>query len=704
MAEAQLLPKRLALPIFASDPLSSVAYAPQEMLMVLLLGGTALLSGSIWVTIAVVLLLVTVVASYRWVVKAYPSGGGDYEVAQRNLGPKAAVLVASALMCDYVMTVAVSVASGVDNIISAFPQLGMWRVEMALFFIVALVVMNLRGVREASKAFAIPTYAFIVSVAVMVVTGFIRFGLGHPPVAETAQYPVHQLADPTHAALILLVLRAFSSGCSALTGVEAISNGVPAFRKPKYKNAQKTLVAMGTIAVTLFVGLTAMALMTRVHYVQDPCDLVGLKQCSTWDQPSLISQIAAAVFGNGSIFFFIIQVATAIVLLLAANTAFNGFPLLGSVLARDGYMPKSLGNRGDRLVYSNGMIILALFAALIVIVFDANVTGLIQLYIIGVFVSFTVGQIGMIVHWRRIIKSNTPRAEKAGAYRGLVINTMGACLTATVLIIVTITKFTHGAWVVFVAMPIFYGAMMRIHYYYRQVAEEVKVDGETVFGNPGDHAIVLVHTVNKPALKALDYAIAAKHPTLEAIHVAVNEQKMLKVRHDWKAAKIKLPLRVLPSPYRDVAGPLIQYIKERRALHGPEVISIYMPIYIVGHWWERLLHNRRARQIRQRLLLQHGVATVLVPWQLRSSDRLLTIAPRPQPGQDRSGMPMRQVVRKHKPLNTGPTSAQTTAIKIQPFGLPSETHTESVTTPTEASEPNACDKDAPTSGRAKDSE
>lgn len=669
-AETQLLPKRLALPIFASDPLSSVAYAPQEMLMVLLLGGAAMLANSVWVTIAVVLLLATVVASYRQVVRAYPSGGGDYEVTQRNLGAKPAVIVAAALLCDYVMTVAVSVASGVDNIISAFPALSVFRVEMAIGFIVLLVLVNLRGVREASKAFALPTYLFIGSVALMVIVGGTRFLLGQHPEAMSAQYTLDHIQQPTQAALILLILRAFSSGCSALTGVEAISNGVPAFQKPKFRNAQKTLVAMGTIAVVLFVGLTALAILTKVHYVEDPCDLKGLANCSTWNQPSLISQIAGAVFGNGSILFYIIQVTTAIVLLLAANTAFNGFPLLASVLAKDGYMPKSLGNRGDRLVYSNGMIILAALAAGIVTVYQANVTSLIQLYIIGVFVSFTIGQIGMIVHWRRLIRGTATLTEKASSWRGLAINALGATFTALVLIIVSITKFTHGAWIVFVAIPLFFGMMMRIHHYYVQVAQEVKVDGETKFGNPGDHAIVLVSVVNKPILKALDYAIAAHHASLEAIHVATDEPRMLKVRHDWKACKIKIPLRIIQSPYREISGPLIDYIKERRSLYGSEIISVYMPIYVVGHWWEMLLHNRRARQIRQRLLLMHGVEVILVPWQLRSSSRLLTVPPRPTPGQDRSGVPSRQLVRKQKPLGTNTT--QTRVIKLPPEAIDAE--------------------------------
>ncbi|MDQ1512189.1 MAG: hypothetical protein QOC59_31, partial [Microbacteriaceae bacterium] len=405
--EDQLLPKHLALPIFASDPLSSVAYAPQELLLILTLGGLSFLSFAPWVAAMVVLLLIVIVLSYRQLIKAYPSGGGDYEVAQKNLGEKSALVVASALLVDYILTVSVSVASGVDNIISAFPKLVGVRVELAIVIVIALAAANLRGVRESSKAFALPTYVFIASVFLMIVTGLVRTALGSVPTAASAQYSVHgdQVAQ---AGLVLLLLRAFSSGCSALTGVEAIANGVPAFRRPKVRNAQRTLVAMGGIAIVLFAGLLTMALLARVHYAEDPCSLIGWTQCRTEPQPSLMAQVAAAVFGGTSIPFYIVQGATALVLLLAANTAFNGFPLLGSVLARDGYAPKSLSTRGDRLIFSNGVMVLSLVAGLLLLVYRASVTNLIQLYIIGVFVSFTLGQTGMVRHWIQLLRNRTP--------------------------------------------------------------------------------------------------------------------------------------------------------------------------------------------------------------------------------------------------------------------------------------------------------
>ncbi len=663
--EGQLLPKHLALPIFASDPLSSVAYAPQELLMILLLGGLAFLSFAPWVAAGVVVLLIVVVVSYRKLIAAYPSGGGDYEVARKNLGEKAGLIVGSALLVDYIMTVAVSVASGIDNIISAFPAISGFRVELAVLAIVGLAAVNLRGVRESSKAFALPTYIFIGSIFVMVTVALVRTAFGDAPVAESAMYTVH--GDQfTQAAFVLLLLRAFASGCSALTGVEAISNGVQAFRTPKIKNAQLTLVAMGTIAIVLFSGLTAVALISGVHYSEIPCNLIGWADCATQPQRSLVAQIASSVFGNNSILFFIVQAATALVLLLAANTAFNGFPLLGSVLAKDQYAPKSLSTRGDRLIYSNGVILLALVAAIILVVYRADVTSLIQLYIIGVFISFTLGQTGMVVHWVKLIRART--GDRSYLARSLVINAVGALMTLSVLIVVTITKFTHGAWLVFVIMPILFMLMLGINRYYRDVDNEIEADPTTTFGATGDHAIVLVGRMQKPILKALDYAIAARHNSIEAVHVSIDDAETEKLEAQWKEQNIKLPLRVLESPYRDISLPLAKYIKFRRDEHGSEVVTIYTPIFIVGHWWESLLHNHKARRIRKRLMLVHGVVLALVPWLLDSSDLIYGRRSRPIPGQDRRGEPRRPIVRKAmppaaKPHKVAPKSTTTTARK-----------------------------------------
>ncbi|HEY0258490.1 MAG TPA: APC family permease [Lacisediminihabitans sp.] len=659
--EGQLLPKHLALPIFASDALSSVAYAPQELLLILTLGGLSFLSFAPWVAAAVVLLLVVVVASYRQLIKAYPSGGGDYEVAHKNLGEKAGLIVASALLVDYILTVTVSVASGVDNIISAFPELNTWRVEIAVGFVIILAGVNLRGVAESSKAFALPTYLFIASVGVMIVTGLVRTALGDTPIAASASFTVKNPATLTQIAFILLLLRAFASGCSALTGVEAVANGVQAFRRPKIKNAQRTLVLMGSIAIVLFIGIMALALLSHVHYAEKACDLQGFKDCATAPQTSVISQIAAAVFpGAGHFMFYVIQGATALVLLLAANTAFNGFPLLGSVLARDRYAPKSMQTRGDRLVYSNGVLVLSGAAIVLLLIYRANLTQLIQLYIIGVFVSFTLGQTGMVIHWTKMLREGC--ANRSQVYRSRAINATGALFTFIVLIVVTITKFTHGAWLVFAIMPVLFYLMLRINRYYRQVAEDVEVDATTTFGATGDHALVLVGTMQKPMLKALDYAIAARHESIEAVHVNIDDKESETLSKQWDEMNIKVPLRIIPSPYRDVGIPLIKYIKARRAEYGAEVVTVYTPQYIVGHWWENLLHNHKARRIRQKLMLCHGVTIALVPWLLDSSKTLYDKPYRPLPGQDRSGQPRRPVMRMPlppaTPVNRGRMSSE----------------------------------------------
>lgn len=639
----QLLPKRMALPIFASDALSSVAYGPQEMLMIMLIGGVSFLTLSPWVAAAVVLLLIVVVLSYRQLIKAYPSGGGDYEVASTNLGEIPGVIVAAALLVDYVLTVAVSIASGVDNIISAVPSLDPWRVELAVGFVILIVIVNLRGVREASTVFAIPTYVFIGSVVLMIGTGLIRTFLGDAPVAASASYTV-EAESISQAAIVLLVLRAFSSGCSALTGVEAVSNGVQAFRSPKIRNAQLTLTMMGGVAALLFTGLTAMALIAGVRYAENPCDLQGF-DCSG-PQPSLMAQIAAATFGGGSILFFVIQAATACVLLLAANTAFNGFPLLGAVLARDGYAPKALNTRGDRLVFSNGMILLGIGAVTVLVAFQANLTALIQLYIVGVFVSFSLGQIGMVRHWRRTLRETTHRrlsevaAERRSAHVGLVINSLGASMTVAVLVIVTITKFTHGGWMVFFAIPLLAVLMLGVKRYYRDVEHEISIDDTTHFGSQGDVAIVLVSRLQKPVIKALDYAIAAQHEKTIAVHIALTPEDGKMLQREWEQHGIPVPLVIVDSPYRTFAQPIEHFIREYREKHGPSVVTVYLPQYIVGHWWESLLHNRRARRIASQLMLMHGVTITLVPWLLDSSELIYGRRSRPMPGQERAGRPV----------------------------------------------------------------
>jgi hypothetical protein len=408
---------------------------------------------------------------------------------------------------------------------------------------------------------------------------------------------------------------------------------------------------MGGIAITLFSGLVAVAIVTGVRYL-DCTEQVyrDAAACTTDPQRSLIAQIASATFGDFTVPFFIVQGATAAVLLLAANTAFNGFPLLGSVLAADKYAPKSLSTRGDRLIFSNGVIALSITAIAILTAFQADLTTLIQLYIIGVFTSFTLGQSGMVRHWIRMLRRG---ADGRGAIiRSLSINLVGATMTLSVLIVVTITKFTHGAWIVFVVMPILWFLMLGVNRYYRDVDREIAVDADTTFGASGDHAVVLVGRMQKPTLKALDYAIAARHDSIEAVHVAIDDDAADKLDLEWASQNIKVPLRILESPYRDISAPLISYLKSRRATHGAEVITVYLPEYIVGHWWENLLHNHKARRMRHKLMLVHGVVVALVPWLLDSSDLLYGRRSRPLPGQDRRGEPVRPRPVKREQIRT----------------------------------------------------
>ncbi|MCP2243853.1 APC family permease [Lentzea aerocolonigenes] len=619
-----LLPKRLALPIFASDPLSSVAYATQEILLILTLGGLAFLHLAPWVGLAVAVLLTVVVISYRQVVRAYPSGGGSYEVASRNLGRSAGLVVAAALMVDYIMTVAVSVAAGVDNIISALPELNPYRVAINLGFVAFLTAMNLRGVRESGRTFAVPTYAFIAGVLLMITVGLVRTVFGDAPVAESAGYDIRpEQVGLSTLAVAFLVLRAFSSGCTALTGAEAISNGVPAFRKPKSHNAAVTMLLMGGISVVMFVGVTALALIADVRFTEHTCDLIGfVGNCETDPQRTVIAQLAAAVFGGDQTFFFYyIQAATALILILAANTAYNGFPLLGSILAQDRYLPRQLHTRGDRLAFSNGIVVLAAIAGALIYAFDGSATRLIQLYIVGVFTSFTLCQAGMVRHWNRELVHATTGAERRRIHRARWINALGACFTGVVLVVVLVTKFTHGAYLVVIAIPLLYLMMRAIHRHYDQVREELRAGTDTETLPSRVHALVLVSTLHKPTLRAISFARATRPDTVAAITVNVDDAETRALQREWDARGMKIPLKVIESPYREVTRPVLDYVKNLQRSSPRDVVCIYIPEYVVGRWWENLLHNQSALRLKGRLLFEPGVMVTSVPWQLASTTR-----------------------------------------------------------------------------------
>jgi amino acid transporter len=615
-AAQELLPKRIALAVFASDPLSSVAYATEQILLVLSLGGIALLGLSVPVSLGVVALLAVVILSYRQTVREYSRGGGAYQVASSNFGPNVGLVAASALLVDYVLTVAVSIASGVDNIISAFPVLGGERVMLCVALVALLAVMNLRGIRESGRAFAVPTYCFVLGVLVMIGWGLLRTLAGAPPRAESAG--LHLVPEHSYAglALVVLALRAFSSGCTALTGVEAISNGVPAFRPPKGRNASLTLLALGALAITMFSGITVMALVSGVHVAENPMDL-GLPPGT--QTRTVIAQIAAATFGGAnSIGFYYLTAFTALVLILAANTAFNGFPVLSSLLAHDRFLPRQLHTRGDRLVYSNGILLLSACSAALLWVFHASTTGLIQLYIIGVFLSFTLSQAGMVRHWQQRMAAETDRAGRNRLRSRQLVSALGTIFTGLVLIVVLLSKFTAGAWIVCIAIPLLWVTMRGIGRHYSRVRTELTVPAEAggLPFPPRNIAIVLVANTLLPTLRALSYARATRPDTLIALTANVDDTETRELLEDWDARELPVPLTVAESPYREITRPVLEFIRRQRERSPRGVITVFIPEYVLGRWWDHLLHNQSALRLKARLLFEPGVMVTSVPWQL----------------------------------------------------------------------------------------
>ncbi len=611
-----LLPKKIALPVFASDALSSVAYATEEILIVLSAGGIALMSETPWIALAVGLLMLVVVASYRQNVHAYPSGGGDYEVTTTNLGPRVGMTVASALMVDYTLTVAVSVSAGVANLASAFPAIDGHVTLVAVLVVAAIAVLNLRGVRESGTAFAIPTYCFVGTVTLLIIWGLVKVSVGDHLRAQSASYHIRAPQDFAGLALAFLLLRAFSSGCTALTGVEAISNGVPAFRKPKSKNAATTLAMLGGIAVAMFAGITALAMISHVH-TAEPGNLAGVPAGVT--PKTVIAQVGGAVFGLSSPFFYLLQLFTALILVLAANTAFNGFPVLASILARDGFLPRQLHTRGDRLAFSNGILLLSGFAIVLIVAFNASPTRLIQLYIVGVFVSFSCSQTGMIRHWNRLLRGRPEAGARRRMIRSRAINTVGAFVTGAVLVIVVVSKFASGAWIAVAAMVVIWFTMDGIRRHYRNVALELTPDeGAAVTLPASNTAIVLVSRLHLPTLRALAYARATNPSRLEAITVNVDDAETQRLMQEWERRDMPLPLTVVSSPYREITRPVLGYVRRLRKESPNDIVTVFVPEYVLGHWWEQVLHNQSALRLKTRLLQERGVVVASVPYQLSS--------------------------------------------------------------------------------------
>ena len=591
------LNKITALAVFSSDALSSVAYATEAILAVLILAGSAALGLSLPVAGGIAFLLVVVAISYRQTIHAYPNGGGAYIVAHENLGKLPGLIAAAALLIDYVLTVAVSISAGVAAITSlsrnwGFPGIQSFAIEIALVCILIVGLANLRGVKESGVIFAVPTYAFIIGILALLSWGLLRLASGSVGLVTQPMMPELHSGE---AIGIWLVMRAFSAGCTALTGVEAISNGIPAFKKPEARNAATTLSWMVGILTVMFLGITWLA--DRLQAIPNEAT-----------HETIVSQISRTVFGIGPIYTFI-QIATALILVLAANTAYADFPRLASLLARDRFLPRQFSSQGDRLVYSNGILVLSLFAALLVVIFQANEIAMLPLYAIGVFISFSLSQSGMVLHHLRV--------RAAGWRAGLGINGLGAVLTTIVLIVLAITKFTAGAWAVLVLLPLLVLMFSAINRHYSNVAEQLSL---TTASKPIAvrrlTAIVLVSGIHKGVLPALQLANSLAPENVTAVYVNLEPERVGKVQQRWADWGCDVPLVVLDSPYRSLISPVLAYVDEVDTLYNDDELLVILPEFVPAHWWEHLLHNQTGLILRTALLFRKGKVVISVPYRL----------------------------------------------------------------------------------------
>ena len=593
--EHQRLSKKVGLAVFSSDAISSSAYATEEILFVTALGASSLALGLdtlIPIAIVVAVLLTIVVASYRQTIMAYPSGGGAYIVSRENLGENPSLIAGASLLVDYILTVAVSISAGVAAIIS-IPEFRGVRDDRVLFcigLIVFIALVNLRGVKESGRLFALPTYIYILSLGGLIVYGLLRAYVFD----DISRVPIdHEAFEglATGGSLsVFLILKGFSSGAVALTGTEAISNGVPAFRRPEARNAAATLTWMGLILGSLFFGVSVLA--TELHPYPS-------------EHQTAIAQMGLQVFGNGAM-FLILQIFTALILVLAANTAFADFPRLSSIIARDGYLPRQLANRGDRLVYSNGVIVLAAGAAVLVVAFGGLTNALIPLYAVGVFTSFTLSQVGMVRHHRRV--------REPGWKRKAVINGIGATGTAVVLVIVAGTKFTSGAWVSVVVITLIILLFKGIHSHYQRVARSLRVTPGYRPRPWNNTVIVLVGRVHTGVLNAIAYAKALNPSHLIAVSVVSDEEEDEFIREQWEQFRIAVPLETVYNPYREMTRPILEFIDEIDKQWSNDVITVVIPEFVVRRWWEHLLHNQSALFLKGRLLFRKGTVVTSVPY------------------------------------------------------------------------------------------
>jgi amino acid transporter len=589
-ARHERLGKAVALAVFASDPLSSVAYATEEILLVLVLAGRAALSYSLPVALGIAALLAVVVVSYRQTVAAYAQGGGAYLVAKDNLGVFPALTAAAALLTDYVLTVSVSVAAGIAALTSAFPALGPHRVTLCVLAIAGIAVGNLRGVRESGRLFAAPTYFFVVSILGMVAYGLVGTAFDLLPEAPYEPHP-----PGLEGVSLFLLLRSYSAGCTALTGVEAVSNGVPALRPPEGRNAQTVMTWLGVISIVMFLGITYLAYDFGIIPGGDE---------------TVVSKIARRVFGT-SLAYYAIQTATMLILLLAANTSYADFPRLSSLLSRDRFMPRQFASQGDRLVYSNGILILSGFAVLLIVLFGGDTHALLPLYAIGVFISFTLSQGGMVRRWLRL-------REKGWQWR-MWVNGIGAVVTGIVLLTLTVTKFSEGAWIVVVIIPLLVGVFLAVHWHYEEVAVELSLDG--LEGPPEfQHTVlVLIGDVHRGVVRAVQYArtLAAPAAHVRAVYVEANPAGTAKLEEKWGKWGLGVPLVVLASPYRSLLRPLLDYIDQIQSRGDDQMVTIVLPEFLPRRWWQHVLHNQTALVIKGALLFRKNTVVTDVPYLLK---------------------------------------------------------------------------------------
>ncbi|MEY2461469.1 MAG: hypothetical protein QOG30_3299 [Acidimicrobiaceae bacterium] len=594
----QRLPKTIALAVFASDAISSTAYAGEEVLRVLIpaAGLQVALDRQVPISIVVMILLVIVVTSYRQTLFAYPSGGGAYIVAKDNLGETPALVAGASLLVDYILTVAVSISAGVAAIISTRQEWADYRVGICLGCVVLMMVMNLRGVKESGRVFAGPTYVYIFALTALIGYGLYRTQFGGLDALPPNDEALKQLG--ANGAMLgglstLILLRAFSSGAIALSGTEAISNGVPAFQKPESKNAATTLTWMGFILGISFFGVSLLA-----H---------RLKPTPT-DTETLLSVMGAAVFGRGTVLYLLLQISTFAILILAANTAFADFPRLSSIIARDGYLPRQLANRGDRLVFSNGVLVLSAVAALLIVAFKGDTSALIHLYAVGVFTGFTLSQAGMVQHHRRL--------REPAWQRGLAINAVGAVATGTVLVVVIYSKFTEGAWIPVLLIPFIVMFFKAIHGHYQHVEKALAVPDNYRPHRATHTIVVLVGRVNKASLAALQYAKSLAPDRLVAVTVVSTPEEAEAIQEQWAQHQINISLEIKLSPYRDLAGPVVEFIDELDQAYSNDIVTVILPEFVLTRWWEQLLHNQTALMLKARLLFRRNTVVVSVPYHI----------------------------------------------------------------------------------------